>query len=464
MIQHSATMKTKSYSISYKLAALDFLKFHNVSEAARKFNVDRKRIREWREQEKKLREEDKVCVQKKRKRLSGGGRKPRCEELERKLQAWICSRREERLPVSRTMIQRQAMEIFQQDGKENFAASNGWLMRFLKRFGFTLRRRTTVSQRIPALFIPKIVSFIRYLEEMRKTKKYKPGDIYVMDETPVWVEPLAETTIDRKGVKSVPIKTTGHEKVRLTVALTAKADGTKLKPYIIIPRKREIKELKDSFKDVVLSFNQKSWMDNQLTKDYLQRVIGQLTFNKRLIIWDSYACHLSSETKATMRNFRLDSAIVPAGCTSLIQAPDISWNKSLKTSIKKFYTEWLTSGEHTYSKNGNMRPPSFVKIVEWIHESWKNIPTEQICHSMKHCAITTNLDGSEDDLIHCFKTNENNFGLQLLKEERAKGIPVSVDLSDDEFECCDTIDNDASDSCEAEEEFDSSWCDSDESN
>ena len=119
---------------------------------------------------------------------------------------------------------------------------------------------------------------------MRKTKKYKPGNIYVMDETPVWVEPLAETTIDRKGVKSVPIKSTGHEKVRLTVALTAKVDGTKLKPYIIIPRKREIKELKDSIKDVVLSFNQKSWMDNQLTKDYLQRVIGQLTFNKRLII------------------------------------------------------------------------------------------------------------------------------------------------------------------------------------
>ena len=154
-------MKTKSYSISYKLAALDFLKFHNVSEATRKLNVDRKRIREWREQEKKLREEDQVCVQKKRKRLSGGGRKPRCEELERKLQAWICSSREERrLWRTTCMIQRQAMEIFQQDGKENFAASNGWLMRFLKRFGFTLRRRTTVSQRIPALFIPKIVSFI----------------------------------------------------------------------------------------------------------------------------------------------------------------------------------------------------------------------------------------------------------------------------------------------------------------
>ena len=155
-------MKTRSYTISFKLAALDFLKFHNVSEAARQFNVDRKRIREWREEEKKLCEEDKMNAQKKRKRLVGGGRKPRCEELEWKLQAWICSRREERLPVSRSMIQRQALAMFQQEGKENFVASNGWLMRFLKRFGFTLRRRTTVSQKLPTSFVPKLVSFIRF--------------------------------------------------------------------------------------------------------------------------------------------------------------------------------------------------------------------------------------------------------------------------------------------------------------
>ena len=149
-----------------------------------------------------------------------------------------------------------------------------------------------------------------------------------MDETPIGIESVAESTIDKKGIKSVPIKSTGHEKLRLTVVLTARADGSKLKPYIVIPRKREIQDLINTNKDALLSFAPKSWMDNQLTKDYLNRVIGRFSFTKRLMIWDSYSCHLSSETKNVLRNFNLDSVIIPAGCTSLIQAPDLSWNKS----------------------------------------------------------------------------------------------------------------------------------------
>ena len=87
---------------------------------------------------------------------------------------------------------------------------------------------------------------------------------------------------ERVGANSVPIKSTGHEKVRITVVLTAKADGSKLKSYIRIPRKREIKELQNLTCDVILSYNQKSWMDNELTKDYIQRVIRQFSFNKRI--------------------------------------------------------------------------------------------------------------------------------------------------------------------------------------
>ncbi|MEL7309314.1 MAG: hypothetical protein AAGK05_16610, partial [Pseudomonadota bacterium] len=58
----------------------------------------------------------------------------------------------------------------------------------------------------------------------------------------MWIEPVGSTSIDKKGVRDVPIKSTGHEKVRITVILTARGDGSKLKPYIIIPRKKAIKE------------------------------------------------------------------------------------------------------------------------------------------------------------------------------------------------------------------------------
>ena len=36
-----------------------------------------------------------------------------------------------------------------------------------------------------------------------------------MDETVVWADMLSETTVDRVGSKTVNLKTTGHQKVRV---------------------------------------------------------------------------------------------------------------------------------------------------------------------------------------------------------------------------------------------------------
>ena len=49
-----------------------------------------------------------------------------------------------------------------------------------------------------------------------------------MDETAVWNAMFSETTVKATGAKDVPMKSTGHEKVRVSVCLAAKLDGTKL--------------------------------------------------------------------------------------------------------------------------------------------------------------------------------------------------------------------------------------------
>ena len=54
-----------------------------------------------------------------------------------------------------------------------------------------------------------------------------------MDETSSGFDVLSNTTVDRKGKQSVPLKSTGHEKQHFTMILSSKADGTKLKPYIV---------------------------------------------------------------------------------------------------------------------------------------------------------------------------------------------------------------------------------------
>jgi hypothetical protein len=62
------------------------------------------------------------------------------------------------------------------------------------------------------------------------------------DETPVFFDMSANTTVDTKGSKSVLVKTTGFEKLRITVMLSVLADGRKLTPFVILKRKKLPKE------------------------------------------------------------------------------------------------------------------------------------------------------------------------------------------------------------------------------
>ena len=49
-----------------------------------------------------------------------------------------------------------------------------------------------------------------------------------MDVTPLWMYMREDTTVERQGMKFVPVRSTGHEKMPFTVVLTAMANGEKL--------------------------------------------------------------------------------------------------------------------------------------------------------------------------------------------------------------------------------------------
>ena len=88
-----------------------------------------------------------------------------------------------------------------------------------------------------------------------------------MDETPVWVDIFGTTKVNETGEKDVILKSTGHEKVRVSVCLATKADGTKLKPFIVfVGAKQEENNLNDEFKNkCVVTSSPKGWMNEELT-------------------------------------------------------------------------------------------------------------------------------------------------------------------------------------------------------
>ena len=369
-------LKINTYSLELKKQAVDYAKCHSNRDAARKYGVDEKRIREWRSKYQEIATKSLEKGGSKRKKLDGGGRKITNEELEAEVLEWIHERRAGMLRVSRKLIMKKAKIIHDQSTdepaeKEKFVASRGWLEKFMKRNGLSLRRRTTTAQKNPSAMVDKLVMYIVQNRRLQRKFKYTANSIIAMDETAIWSDMLSGTTVDTKGKKDIPLKTTGHEKVRVSVCLTAKADGTRLKPFIVFGgAKRECKTLNDEFKTkCVVASSPNAWMNEELTLDFIRSVIGKFAFSKRLLAWDSFECHMMQPIKALLKSCNVDSVIVPGGCTPYIQAPDVSWNKPFKAHLTSKYDEWLGSGIHEYTKAGNMKPPPRRKIVEWVIEA-----------------------------------------------------------------------------------------------
>ncbi len=45
-----------------------------------------------------------------------------------------------------------------------------------------------------------------------------------------------------------------------------------------------------------------------------------------------------------------DTAVIPGGCTGLVQAPDVSWNKPFKAAVRTQYEDWLAQEDKPLTK------------------------------------------------------------------------------------------------------------------
>ena len=81
---------------------------------------------------------------------------------------------------------------------------------------------------------------------------------------------LPTTTVNKKGERTILLKSTGNEKNRYTVVLECMADGTKLPPMIIY--KRTTRPSGNFPTDVILHWNAKGWVDEEACKLWVKRV------------------------------------------------------------------------------------------------------------------------------------------------------------------------------------------------
>ena len=170
-----------------------------------------------------------------------------------------------------------------------------------------------------------------------------------------------------------------------------------------------------------------------------------------MLAWDDFSGHKTERVKVCAEHeCNTDLVFVPPGCTSLLQAPDLCWNKPFKANYRELYDEWSISGPKTYTPAGNMRPPTKAQCVEWVKLAWASVTQATIIGSFKCAAITAAVNGREDLLVTCLAENadiarevrERLYEVNGLEEQPATGesqenlrggLILSEGSDDDEF-------------------------------
>lgn len=75
------------------------------------------------------------------------------------------------------------------------------------------------------------------------------------------------------------------KKQRITVWLAVKAAESKIKPFVVIPGKM-VKSDAPAVTGAIVKCPPNGWMNDDLTKIWVDEVWGSLAFEKRFLMWD----------------------------------------------------------------------------------------------------------------------------------------------------------------------------------
>lgn len=387
-----------SYTADFKRRVILFAENSNNCAAQREFGVNEKLIRGWRKQR------DELFACSGLRRAFRGPTTGRHDALEKELRLYVEEERAKGLHVSCEDIQTKARQLALRGGigRSAFKASRGWVQKFMRRNGLSLRRRTTICQRLPAEYEERLVAFQRYVIKLRQEHNYLLGQIGNADQTPVYFDMPSRTTVTAKGAKDVRLLTTGNEHTRFTVMLCCTADGWKLPPYIVFRRKTIPKGEVFPAK-VIIRANEKGFMNEEMVKEWFRMVWmrrpGANLKLQNMLVLDSFRGHICPGVKEAVREAGTDLVIIPGGMTSQLQPLDVSVNKPFKARVAASYKEWLARDDAAKTPTGRRKKAPLSEVAAWVKNAWEDLPADIIRAAFKKCCISNALDGTEDDAV-----------------------------------------------------------------
>jgi hypothetical protein len=395
--------RNRNFTVAFKLYVAQYASTHSIRSTALHFGIERSTVRHW------LRNQANNQLQNRQHTRFRVSRNDlgQYSEMEAELFDWIVDQRDRGFCVTGGMIRAQALRILE---GTNFQASNGWLTRFLRRKRLVIRRVTTSGRELPRDAGATVEAFLRDCEEFMEMD-FDLDTLLNGDETSIYIDPPTRRTYDHIGARKVEAVTTGQQKTRVSVCLTATAGGTKLKPLILIPRKNPIKNWTPPDNVEIVYGTNGNFSESVISEHYVPKILvsykNQRRYHDLHLVFDQAPCHTTQRSKAAFSGASIKVKWVGKRLTYLTQPADQSWMSPFKGRYFKKWNNWLIHAPKSYTAAGNVKSPGYAKVVEWISEAWSELDAGMISSSFQRCGITSrNFADYSNQLRHFMRTTE----------------------------------------------------------
>ncbi len=326
--------------------------------------------------------------------MEGGGRRPLNEVMEERLVCWIEEQRAEKRRVTRRAVRLKALELHESLGADEtiFLASLGWMSKFFARHGITLvsKQKGARQERSEpqSAVVPQLASFFRSVQSTMKRFALQKNQVGAMDEILIWLNRPADTKADSsRTTPAVSMMFSDKEEVCVTVLLCAKADGSKLPPFVVFQGEgTEEEELKEE-SGVVCEMSATGYLTQELTLHWLQKVWSQSGPQNHLLIWDDFLYHCLDPVRQELEKQSTRTSVAPATFSQMVLPPDACWKKPFKEAVQQYYDDWLTI-ENSLQSQGFLKAPSKFVIASWVRQAWDSLNVDLIKNSFVECGIT----------------------------------------------------------------------------
>lgn len=363
-------------------------------------------------------------------------------EVEKVLLTWMKNQRQYSSSISNESLKSAALKIanniFQDKQRSSqFTASLSWIRDFKSRVGIYPTKSSGESASASLKDIP---NFKKELFQLIQTKGYTNNDIYNADESGLYYR-----TMPRRSLALIGEKASGHKasKERITVLVTANANGHKLPPCFV-GKARKPRALAQHIKNDTLPFSYysaaKGWMTKSIFKlwyenDFVPAVVEhQLSLGKNikdikiLLLLDNASSH-PGELQYVMHNGLPRDAIqilfLPPNTTSVIQPMDQNVIQTAKMKYRRMMQlscmqVSMTEEDHSNDQRGFRTLQAFKQwnlldaMTTWKN-AWSTVTENNIKTSFKNLLSSQkfNTDESCHQQISVMEEAYNN----LLEEE-----------------------------------------------